>query len=164
GYQTVANAIAASLVALLREPEQWRLLRERRVRLETAVEELLRYTPIAASGGTVRVATGDVTLGAVRVRAGEAVLPSTTSANRDATVYREPDRLDLSRNPNPRLAFGHGVHRCLGAHLARVELRVAIGVLLARLPRLRLAVPLAELPWQTDRMIRGPRTLPVVWD
>jgi nocardicin N-oxygenase len=79
-------------------------------------------------------------------------------------VYRDPDRLDLSRNPNPHLAFGHGVHRCLGAHLARVELRVAIGMLLARLPRPRLAVPPAELPWQTDRMIRGPRTLPVVWD
>jgi nocardicin N-oxygenase len=163
GYQTVANEIAASVVVLLRQPEQHRLLLAGRVSLDTAVDELLRYTPLAASGGTIRVALRDVRLGGVLIRAGEAVLPSTTSANRDGTIFLDADRLDLSRRPNPHVAFGHGVHRCLGAHLARLELRVALDALTARLPRLRSAVPLDGLGWDLDKMIRGPRALPIAW-
>jgi nocardicin N-oxygenase len=164
GYQTTANEIAGAIVALLRHPDQYRSLCSGRVPLERAVEELLRYVPVSASGGTIRIALADVPLDAVTVRAGEAVLPSTMSANRDAAVFADADRLDLNRHPNPHLAFGHGPHRCLGAHLARVELQVALGLLVQRLPRLRPAVPLADLPWETARMIRGPRALPVVWD
>jgi nocardicin N-oxygenase len=163
GYQTTANEIAASIVALLSHPEQWRQLCEGEVPMATAVEELLRFTPIAASGGTIRVAIEDVQLNGTTVKKGEGVLPSTTSANRDKRVFDDADTLHLDRKPNPHIAFGHGTHRCLGAHLARVVLQVALGELTARCPGLALAVPVEELPWETDRMIRGPRCLPVRW-
>jgi nocardicin N-oxygenase len=163
GYQTTANEIAASIVALLRHPEQWRRLCAGEVPMATAAEELLRFTPIAASGGTIRVALDDVDVAGTTVRKGEGVLPSTTSANRDGRVFEDPDGLDLGRRPNPHLAFGHGTHRCLGAHLARVVLQVALGELTVRCPGLRLAVPLEEIPWETSKMIRGPRCLPVRW-
>jgi len=163
GYQTTANEIAASIVALLSHPEQWRRLCEGEVPMATAVEELLRFTPIAASGGTIRVAVEDVPINGTTIKAGEGVLPSTTSANRDARVFTDPDALDLERKPNPHIAFGHGTHRCLGAHLARVVLQVAVGELAMYCPGLALAVPVEELPWETGRMIRGPRCLPVRW-
>jgi nocardicin N-oxygenase len=163
GYQTTANEIAASIVALLSHPGQYQRLCTGAVPMVTAVEELLRFTPIAASGGTIRVALDDLEVGGVTVRAGEGVLPSTTSANRDGRVFADPDGLDLGRKPNPHMAFGHGTHRCLGAHLARVVLQVALGELTVRCPGLRLAVPVEEIPWETDRMIRGPRCLPVRW-
>ncbi|OLE25190.1 MAG: hypothetical protein AUG44_16715, partial [Actinobacteria bacterium 13_1_20CM_3_71_11] len=163
GYQTTANEIAASIVALLSHSEQWRRLCEGEVPMATAVEELLRFTPIAASGGTIRVAVEDVHINGTTVKAGEGVLPSTTSANRDARVFTDADALDLDRKPNPHIAFGHGTHRCLGAHLARVVLQVALGELAMYCPGLALAVPVEELPWETGRMIRGPRCLPVRW-
>jgi nocardicin N-oxygenase len=163
GYQTTANEIAASIVALLSHPEQWRQLSADEVPITTAVEELLRFTPIAASGGTIRVALEAIELNGTTVHKGEGVLPSTTSANRDKRVFNDPDTLRLDRKPNPHIAFGHGTHRCLGAHLARVVLQVALGELAVRSPGLALAVPVEELPWETDRMIRGPRCLPVRW-
>ena len=105
----------------------------------------------------------DLDVAGTKIQAGEGVLPSTTSANRDGRVFDDPDTLRLDRKPNPHMAFGHGTHRCLGAHLARVVLRVALGELTARCPRLALGVPVGGLPWETDRMIRGPRCLPVRW-
>jgi cytochrome P450 len=85
------------------------------------------------------------------------------SANRDERVFVNPDQLDLSRVDNPHIAFGHGPHRCLGAHLARMELQVALASLLRRFPRLRLAVPADEVEWKKGMLVRGPKELPVTW-
>ncbi|WP_283133372.1 cytochrome P450 [Rhizohabitans arisaemae] len=164
GYETVANTIAAGTVVLLLRPPLFTRLRDHPGLVPSAVEELLRFTPISVSGGTIRVATGDTAIGDVPIRTGEAVLPATVSANRDAAVFPDPDVFDIARDPNPHIAFGHGIHRCLGAHLARMELQVAFGVLAARLPSLRLAAPLTDIPWRRNGMIRGPRELPVMWD
>nr|AJD20027.1 FAD-binding monooxygenase [uncultured bacterium] len=163
GYETVANQLAGSVLALVRHPGQLTLLRAKPELLPTAVEELLRHVPVAVSGGTIRVALEDVDLGGVTVRAGEGVLPAITSANRDEEAFPEADRLDLTRTPNPHLAFGHGIHHCLGAPLARAELQIGLGVLLRRFPRLEPAIPLADLPWNTAKLIRGPRALPLAW-
>jgi nocardicin N-oxygenase len=146
---------------LLHEPSNWERLTAEL--LPTAVEELLRYCPMPASGGTIRIATEDVSLGGVLITAGEAVLPALVSANRDETVFAEADRLVIDRADNPHVAFGHGIHRCLGAQLARAELRLTLEALRERLPGLRLAVPAAEIPWQLGGMQRGPAELPVTW-
>ncbi|WP_328335965.1 MULTISPECIES: cytochrome P450 [unclassified Streptomyces] len=163
GVETVAHSISGGVLALLRHPEQWELLREQPELIEGAVDELVRYTPAAVSGGTVRVALEDVSLGGTLIRAGEAVLPAVISADRDATVFIEPDRLDVTRSPNPHIGFGHGPHRCLGAQLARAELAIAVGSLVARFPGLRLDVAVEDLDWDLRTMQRGPRALPVRW-
>lgn len=163
GVETVAHEIGGGVLALLRHPEQWDLLCARPELLGRAVEELIRYTPAAVSGGTVRIALEDVELGGVLVRRGEAVLPAVISADRDAAVFTDPDELDVTRHPNPHIGFGHGPHRCLGDRLARTELAVALGSLAARFPGLRLAVPPADLTWDLRTMQRGPKALPVVW-
>ncbi|MFF9135665.1 cytochrome P450 [Streptomyces sp. NPDC014806] len=161
GYHTVANSLANSVLALLRHPEQLDPLRGGPFPPQ-AVEELLRWTPGPVSGGTIRIATQEVKVGSTVVRPGEAVIPSTASANRDAAAFEDPDALDLSRAENRHIAFGHGIHRCLGAPLARVELHVAFDALLRRFPGLRLAVAEEELTWGTG-MIRGVTELPVAW-
>lgn len=161
GYSPTSHQIAGSVFALLHEPSNWERLTAEL--LPTAVEELLRYCPMPASGGTIRIATEDVSLGGVLITAGEAVLPALVSANRDETVFAEADRLVMDRADNPHVAFGHGIHRCLGAQLARAELRLTLEALRERLPGLRLAVPAAEIPWQLGGMQRGPAELPVTW-
>ncbi|MFF8654070.1 cytochrome P450 [Streptomyces huasconensis] len=171
GYETVAAQIAGSLHVLLtygsEHPEAWVDLYVGDRLREPVVEELLRFVPIAMTGGTLRVATEDVELSGTVVRAGEAVLPSTTSANRDPAVYEHPDLFDPYRFEVGRgashLAFGHGPHRCMGAHLARIQIGVALGTLLRRCPTLRPAVPLGELEWNTAKPIRSPKSLPVTW-
>jgi cytochrome P450 RapN len=85
------------------------------------------------------------------------------SANRDDTVFEHAAEIDFARENNPHVAFGHGVHHCLGAPLARLELRMAVGTLVRRLPGLRLAVPADEVPWRVNRLVRGVRALPVAW-
>lgn len=168
GYSPTSHQIAGSVFALLHEPANWQRLVEDRELLPAAVEELLRYCPMPASGGTIRIATEDVELGGVLIKAGEAVLPALVSANRDETVFADADRLVIDRlliygADNPHVAFGHGIHRCLGAQLARAELRLTLAALLDRLPDLRLAVPAADIPWQLRSMQRGPAELPVTW-
>jgi cytochrome P450 len=162
GYHTVANSLANSVLGLLRHPEQLDPLRGAEEFPAAAVEELLRWTPGPVSGGTIRIAAEELKIGSTVVRPGEAVIPSTASANRDADAFENPDALDLSRVANRHIAFGHGIHRCLGAPLARVELQVAFGALLRRFPGLRLAVPEEELTWGSG-MLRGVSRLPVAW-
>jgi cytochrome P450 len=130
-----------------------------------AVEELLRWVPLGTSGGGggVRVATEDVELGGQIVRAGEAVVVVMSSANRDEAVFDHSEEIDFSREGNAHIAFGHGAHHCLGAPLARMELQLAIGTLVRRLPTLRLAVPADEVPWRSQRVVRGVLALPVSW-
>lgn len=163
GLEPTSCLIAGSVQALLDDPEQLAALRASPELMTTAVEELLRYVPISVSGGTIRIATRPTRLGGRSIEAGQAVLPSTVSANRDPRVFADPDRLDLARSPNPHIAFGHGPHRCLGAHLARAELRAALTALLRHLPGLRPAVPGGQVPWRTAGMLRGPDRLPVTW-
>jgi len=123
----------------------------------TAVEELMRFAPLEANGASPRYATVDVELGGTVIPAGEAVVAATVAANRDPRVFAHPDRIDLARDPNPHLAFGRGPHFCLGAPLARLELRAALTVLTEALPGLR---PGPEEPkWKTGMLVRGPRTL-----
>ena len=163
GYHTVANAITNGTAILLTHPEQLAALTADPTLIPNAVEELVRYTPGPVSGGTMRIATRDLEIGGVCVRAGEAVIPSTTSANRDAEVFACPNDFDVAREHNPHIGFGPGIHHCLGAQLARIELQTAFGSLLHRFPGIRLAVPPAELTWNTAGMIRGFTVLPVEW-
>jgi cytochrome P450 len=162
GYETTAGLLANSILTLHRHPDQLALLRERPELIPGAVEELLRYVPIAKAS-LERVATEDVELGGVRVAAGSTLIPLQYSANRDETLAADPDRFDVTRKPVPHVAFGHGVHHCIGAALARLELQTAYAALLCRLPELRPAEPESATVWKAGMLTRGPVALPVVW-
>jgi cytochrome P450 len=162
GYETTVRQLACCVVALLRHPDQLAMLRERPELLDRAVDEMLRHTPLTTIN-FMRVATEDVELGGVTVRAGEAVMPLVISANRDPAVFADPDRLDITRADNPHLAFGHGAHYCTGAQLARIELAVALDALLRRFPQLKLAVADEELVWRSDLAMSTVVELPVAW-
>jgi cytochrome P450 len=165
GFETTVNLIGNGTYALLRHPEQRALLSGAVTSgdeglLATAVEELLRYDgPVEIA--TWRFATRPLEIGGVRIATGEPVLVVLAAADRDPAKFRDPDLLDLRRRDNQHLGYGHGIHYCLGAPLARLEGRVALGTLLRRLPDVRLAVPAADLRWRGGLIMRGLRTLPV---
>jgi cytochrome P450 len=161
GHETTANMLGLSTFALLENPDQLSALRADPTLLDNAIEELLRYLSIIQTN--TRVAVEDVTIGDVDIRAGSTVIIATPVANRDLRHWDDPDRLDVFRPRTPHLAFGHGIHQCLGQQLARVEMRVGLGELLTRLPRLRLAVPAAEVPLRNEMLIFGVHSLPVTW-
>jgi cytochrome P450 len=163
GLDTTSNHIGNFTYTLLTRPGPLAALRTDPGLLERAVEELLRFTPTVTSAGFTRIALEDVELGGVLVRAGDAVMVQLDAANRDERVFDRPDELDLTRSPNPHLAFGFGPHYCVAAQLAKAELRVALGALLRRFPGLRLAVAEGELSWRRGRMVRGLERLPVAW-
>ncbi|TCB97864.1 cytochrome P450 [Micromonospora zingiberis] len=163
GYETAADQIGNIVFALLTHPEHFAALKADRSLLPGAIEELLRFIPLGASSGFPRMATEDVELSGRRIAAGEVVFAQADSANRDETVFDRPDELDFRRTPNPHLGFLHGPHHCLGAQLARMELSVALTVLMDRLPGLRLAVPASEVPFRVGRLTRGVEALPVTW-
>ncbi|MFF0288317.1 cytochrome P450 [Streptomyces sp. NPDC005262] len=165
GFETTVNLIGNGVYALLRNPGQ----RERLQRsldagatglLETGIEELLRYDgPVELA--TWRFATEPLVLGGQRIAAGDPVLVVLAAADRDPERFADPDTLDLSRRDNQHLGYGHGIHYCLGAPLARLEGQAALATLLRRLPDLRLAVEPADLRWRGGLIMRGLRTLPV---
>ncbi|MGW1741433.1 cytochrome P450 [Nocardia sp. NPDC001965] len=163
GHETTANQIANFTYSLLTQREYWEMLRAEPELIPGAVEELLRFVQLGAGAGQPRVATEDVVLSGVTVRAGDAVFVNTQAANRDEAVFQDPESLDLTRQRNPHVAFGYGAHHCLGAQLARVELQVALEALLERFPALRLATPLDEIPWKSGLLVRGPKQLLVQW-
>ncbi|MFB6890348.1 cytochrome P450 [Kitasatospora sp. NPDC056327] len=163
GHDTSTYELSNITYTLLTHPEQLAKLRAQPDMLPRALEELLRFIPFRQGVGIARVATEDVELGGVLIRAGEPVHVSYLAANRDPAMYERPDELDLDRGAPTHMTFGYGTHHCLGSHLARMELQVAIGTLLNRFPGLRLAVPPAELDWRTGSIWRYPRTLPVAW-
>lgn len=163
GHETTVTQIPNFVYALLTHPDEWDRLRARPDLVPSAVEELMRFVPLGASSAFARYALEDVELGGVLVRAGEPVVVSISSANRDGTVFAEPDRLDLTRQANPHLGFGHGVHHCIGAQLARMELQVVLETLITRTPGLRLAVPESELTWKSGLLVRGLLAMPVSW-
>ncbi|MEU1942402.1 cytochrome P450 [Streptomyces sp. NPDC020125] len=167
GFETTVNLIGNGVYALLRHPEQravmQRALEEGDERLLAAgVEELLRYDgPVEIA--TWRFATEPLTLAGQRIAEGEPVLVVLAAADRDPERFAEPDVLDLTRRDNQHLGYGHGIHYCLGAPLARLEAQTAIATLLRRLPGLRLAAEPEELRWRGGLIMRGLRTLPVTW-
>ncbi|MFC4015106.1 cytochrome P450 [Nonomuraea purpurea] len=163
GLDTTANMLALGTFALLSDPAQLAALRDDPGLADNAVEELLRYLSIAATG--MRGVLEDVELGGRKLKAGDTVIIAVNAANRDPAKFPDPDVLDLRRSAAGHLAFGHGIHQCLGQQLARVEMRVAFPALLARFPALRLAVPAEEVPLRTDpAQVYGVRSLPVTWD
>lgn len=162
GHETTVNLIASGTLALLRDREQWQLLRARPELVKPAIEELLRFTaPVETA--TERYAREDMTLHGQAIRRGELVLAVLASANRDEQHFTSPDRLDITREPNRHLAFGHGIHYCVGAPLARLEGKIAIGTLVQRLPDLKLAIPAEHVRWRSTPVVRGVEALPVVW-
>jgi cytochrome P450 len=164
GHETTANMIALGTLTLLQHPDQLTELREKRdpKLIAGAVEELLRYLNIVHSGRR-RVATEDVEVGGQLIKAGEGVIVATDAGNRDASAFADPDVLDIHRQARHHVAFGYGVHQCLGQPLARVELQVVYGTLYHRIPTLRLAVPLEEIRFKHDMLVYGVHELPVSW-
>ncbi|MCK7626843.1 cytochrome P450 [Streptomyces sp. RS10V-4] len=162
GHETTANMTALSTLALLRNPAQLARLRAEPALVKGAVEELLRYLTIVHNG-VPRLATEDVVVGDRTIRAGEGVLCMIGHANRDDAVFPGGDALDVARDARRHVAFGFGVHQCLGQPLARVELQIAVETLFRRLPDLRLAVPYEEIPFRGDMAIYGVHSLPVAW-
>ena len=156
GHETTVNLIGNGTLALLRHPDQMARLRDQPELVEPAVEELLRWdSPVQR---TARIATADFELGGRPILKGELLMTMLGAANRDPDQFPEPDRLDLGRSPNQQLAFGRGIHFCLGAPLARLEAQIAIGSLVRRFPALRLAGEPELSPTVT---LRGLRALPL---
>ncbi|QUQ65569.1 cytochrome P450 [Kutzneria sp. CA-103260] len=164
GHETTANMIALGTLALLEHPDQLALLRDSDdpALVASAVEELLRYLNITHNGRR-RVALADIEIAGQLIRAGEGIILANDIANRDPDTFADPDRLDLRRNPRNHVAFGFGVHQCLGQPLARVELQVVYGTLYRRIPTLRLAAGLDEIPFKHDGSVYGVYELPVTW-
>ncbi|MFE4831563.1 cytochrome P450 [Streptomyces sp. NPDC056672] len=164
GHETTANMIALGTVALLQNPGQLRELRETDdpVVVAGAVEELLRYLTIVHAG-TRRVATEDIEIGGKLIKAGEGVIVANDAGNRDGTAFPDPDVLDIHRQSRHHVAFGYGIHQCLGQPLARVELQVVYSTLYRRIPTLDLAIPFEEVPFKEDMTVYGVHSLPVTW-
>ena len=154
GAETTRNAIGGGLLAMAQHPSQYALLRSDPAHLPTAVEEILRWT--SPSPSKRRTATRDTVLGGCGIRAGQKVLVWEGSANRDAAVFAVPDRFDITRKPNPHLGFGQGIHYCLGANLARLELRVLFEELLPRFSSVRVVRP---VEWTRSNRHTGIRHL-----
>ncbi|MGW1840254.1 cytochrome P450 [Streptomyces sp. BBFR2] len=160
GHETTATQIPNFVLTLLDHPEELARLRERPELMAGAVEELLRFVPLGSGAGQPRYATEDIEVGGTLVEAGTPVLVAVGAANRDALRFSSPGTLDFTRTGNQHLGFGHGVHHCLGAPLARLELQEALGALITRFPGLHVA---GDVQWKTEMLVRGPRVLPVGW-
>lgn len=162
GHETTANMISLGTLALLQRPDQVAELRADPSKTLGAVEELLREFTIAEFV-TSRVAVRDTVVGGTEVRAGEGVLTLGNAANHDPDVFEDPNQLDINRGARNHIAFGYGAHQCLGQNLARVELQVVFDTLFARVPTLKVAVPMSELPFKDDASVYGLHSLPVSW-
>jgi cytochrome P450 len=162
GHETTANMLGLGTLALLCHPDQLARVRDDQASVESAVEELLRWLSIVPQG-ILRITTTEVTVAGHTIPAGELVALSLVAANRDQALVEDPDRLDISRGALGHLAFGHGVHHCLGAPLARMEMTIAFPALLRRFPQLTLAVPFEEIGFRPHHFIYGLQSLPVTW-
>ncbi|MEU4198876.1 cytochrome P450 [Streptomyces sp. NPDC045470] len=160
GHETTATQIPNFVLSLLDHPGELERLRAEPALVKNAVEELLRFVPLGSGAAFPRYATEDIEVGGTLVRAGEPVLVAVGAANRDALRFDEPGTLDITRDGNQHLGFGHGVHHCLGAPLARLELQEALIALLTRFPGLHLA---GDVVWKDQMLVRGPREMPVGW-
>jgi len=164
GHETTANMIALGTLALLEHPDQLALLRERDdpALVASAVEELLRYLNITHNGRR-RLALEDIEIAGETIRAGEGLIMANDIANRDPEVFPGGDRLDLTRDAHRHVAFGFGVHQCLGQPLARLELQVVYGTLYRRIPTLAAATEVGKIPFKHDGSVYGVYELPVTW-
>ncbi|MFJ6386618.1 cytochrome P450 [Streptomyces sp. NPDC091972] len=161
GHETTANMISLGTFTLLRHPDRLAELRTDPALIPNAVEELMRMLSIA--DGLLRMALEDIEVAGTTIRAGEGVVFATSVVNRDEDVYPDPDTLDWHRSARHHIAFGFGIHQCLGQNLARAELEIALGTLFDRLPTLRLAAPAEEIPFKPGDTIQGMLELPVTW-
>ena len=164
GHETTANMIALGTLALLENPDQLALLRDSDdpKLVASAVEELLRYLNIV-HGGRRRAALEDIEIGGQVIRAGEGMIMPNDIANRDPEAFADPDRLDITRDARRHVAFGFGVHQCLGQPLARMELQVVYSTLYRRIPTMKLAAEVQSLPFKHDGSVYGVYELPVTW-
>jgi cytochrome P450 len=162
GHETTANMISLSTIALLRNPDQLQGLLTEPESVPAAVDELLRYLTIVHNG-LRRIAREDFEVGGVTVKAGDGLVIPLQSANRDPAVFDLPDELNLSRAARNHLAFGYGIHQCLGQPLARAELQIALPALFRRFPRLKVAVPYEEIAFRRQTGVYGVTQLPVTW-
>ncbi|MHC5908862.1 cytochrome P450 [Streptomyces sp. S6] len=161
GHETTANMISLGTFTLLSHPDRLAELRAEPALLPVAVEELMRMLSIV--DGLLRVAREDIDADGTTIKAGEGVVFATSVLNRDTTAYDDPDALDFHRPTRHHVAFGFGIHQCLGQNLARAELEIALGTLFERLPGLRLAVPAETIPFKPGDTIQGMLELPVTW-
>jgi cytochrome P450 len=162
GHETTANSIALSVVALLYHSEQFAALRNDPSLIPGAVDELLRYLTILHTG-LPRIAASNTEIGGQQISAGDAVLCYLPSANRDGDWFENPDVFDVRREYRGNVAFGYGVHRCIGAALAKVEMEVALETLIRRFPQLRLAIDFDEIRFRQAMAVYGVHALPVTW-
>jgi cytochrome P450 len=162
GHQTTQNMTALGVLTMLQHPDQLAAIREDPGLIRGAVEELLRYSSILHIGAR-RVALEDIDVNGHLVRQGEGVICATPSANRDESLFPDPDTLDIRRDAGGHVAFGYGIHQCLGQVLARAELQIVLRTIFGRLPALRLAVPFEELHFRHDMFVYGIYELPLTW-
>ncbi|RLQ85030.1 cytochrome P450 [Planomicrobium sp. Y74] len=160
GHETTVNLIGNSFLNLLKHPEQKELLRRNPELIEGAIEESLRFDgPVEFS--TSRWASESCQFAGKEIMRGELVVVALNAANRDPDKFQKPEVLDISREKSPHLAFGTGIHHCLGAPLARLEGKIAISKLMERFPNLRLRIPESELEWRSGMIVRGVKEIPV---
>ena len=162
GHETTANTIGLGTLLLLQHPDQLALVRDDPEVITNAMEEILRYLTIVHTG-TPRIILQDMIIGGQTMQAGDIATVSLPAANRDADFMTDPDVFDVTRQPQPHLTFGHGIHQCLGQQLARLEMSVALPALLRRFPNLSLAASVADLTFRGDGPVNGVRELPVSW-
>jgi pentalenic acid synthase len=162
GYVPTSSMLSLGVALLLENPQELAVLRDDPTVFPEAVEEVLRYVS-ASDLSALRVATADVHIGDQLVRAGEGVIVPNGAANFDPDVFPDPDRLDVRRQARHHLAFGHGIHQCMGANLTRIELEIAYETLFTRIPTLRLAVPIEEIRSRADSELPDVYNLPVTW-
>ncbi|KOV10313.1 cytochrome P450 [Streptomyces sp. XY431] len=162
GHETTASMITLGVITLLAHPEQLAKLRGDEALVGPAVEELLRYLSIADIAGT-RVAVADVEIGGITVKRGDSLVVSHSLANRDPSAFTDPDAFDIARGSRHHLAFGYGVHQCLGQNLARAELQIALPALFSRIPDLRLAVDRSDLVLRDGGTVQGVNELLITW-
>ncbi|MET9626102.1 cytochrome P450 [Lentzea sp. NPDC006480] len=163
GHETTANMLGIGTFTLLQHPDQLKILRDEPEVVDNAVEELMRYLSIIHFG-PLRTATEDVEIDGHLIKAGDTVLMHIPVANRDPEKFPgNPEELDLRRPATGHVAFGHGIHQCLGQQLARIEMRIAFAKLFQEFPDLRLDIEPEEVPLRTDMGIYGVHSLPVAW-
>jgi pimeloyl-[acyl-carrier protein] synthase len=159
GHETTQILLGNTLASLLASPDQLRRIRDEPGLVKGAIEECLRYN--GPMKGTMRVTSEDLQIKDVAVKQGDRVMLLMASANRDPSKFENPDLLDITRFPNPHLAFGHGIHFCLGAPLARLEVEIALREIVKRFPRLVLAGEVRYRPRILSRSIAAPMLLSV---
>ncbi|CUB57240.1 Cytochrome P450 107B1 [Bacillus subtilis] len=162
GHETTVNLITNTILALLENPEQLQLLKEKPELIDSAIEEGLRYySPVEVT--TARWAAESFKIHNQTIQKGDMVTISLASANRDETVFENPEHFDITRKNNPHIAFGHGSHFCLGTQLARMEARIAISTLLRRMPTIQIKEDREKIKWQGSYLMRALEELPLIF-